>query len=81
MGGDFNLDYPPAWLRHLSRTTRALWIAACPDEPGRLFDWFVDAACRVGPNGFRSCTASAESAAAPSTRSIISPAIATAALL
>ncbi len=23
MGGVFNLDYPPAWLRHLSRTTRA----------------------------------------------------------
>ena len=23
MGGVFNLDCPPAWLRHLSRTTRA----------------------------------------------------------
>ena len=49
----------------------ALWIAACLDEPGRLFDWFVDAAGRVGPNGFRSCMASAESGTAPSTRSII----------
>ena len=75
---DFNLDYPPVWLRDLSRTTRALWIAACPDEPGRLFDWFVNAAGRVGPNGFRSCTASAESGTAPRLRSIISPAIATA---
>jgi GH15 family glucan-1,4-alpha-glucosidase len=25
-----------------------LWIAACPDEPGRLFDWFANAA---GHNG------------------------------
>ena len=49
MGGDPNLDYLYAWLRDLRLTICALWIAACPDESGRLFDWFVDAAGRAGP--------------------------------
>jgi len=49
MGGDLNFDYRYAWLRDLSLTIRSLWIAACPDEPGRLFDWFTNAAGRVGP--------------------------------
>jgi GH15 family glucan-1,4-alpha-glucosidase len=37
--GDHNWDYRFAWLRDLSLTARALWIAACPSEPNRLLDW------------------------------------------
>ena len=44
LGGDLNFDYRFAWLRDLSLTVRSLWIAACPDEPRRLFDWFANAA-------------------------------------
>ncbi len=39
LGGDLNWDYRFAWLRDLSLTLRALWVAACPDEPGRFFRW------------------------------------------
>ena len=46
MGGALNFDYRFAWLRDLSLTVRSLWIAACPDEPRRLFDWFANAAGR-----------------------------------
>ncbi len=49
MGGELNFDYRYAWLRDLSLTIRSLWIAACPDEPQRLFDWFANAAGTVGP--------------------------------
>jgi GH15 family glucan-1,4-alpha-glucosidase len=48
LGGQLNFDYRFAWLRDLSLTIRSLWVAACPDEPGRLFDWFANAA---GHNG------------------------------
>jgi hypothetical protein len=48
IGADLNFDYRFAWLRDLSLTIRSLWIAACPDEPSRLFDWFATAA---GHNG------------------------------
>jgi len=48
MGGDLNFDYRYTWLRDLSLTIRSLWIAACPDEPARLFDWFTNAAGRIG---------------------------------
>jgi GH15 family glucan-1,4-alpha-glucosidase len=48
MGGELNFDYRFAWLRDLSLTVRSLWIAACPHEPRRLFDWFATAA---GHNG------------------------------
>jgi GH15 family glucan-1,4-alpha-glucosidase len=44
LGGDLNFDYRFAWLRDLSLTVRSLWIAACPSEPSRLFDWFANAA-------------------------------------
>lgn len=47
-GGDLNFDYRFAWLRDLSLTIRSLWIAACPDEPRRLLDWFANAAGRTG---------------------------------
>jgi len=39
LGGELNWDYRFAWLRDLSLTLRALWVAACPDEPKRFFGW------------------------------------------
>ncbi|MGI8816196.1 MAG: glycoside hydrolase family 15 protein [Pseudonocardia sp.] len=48
LGGEDNFDYRFAWLRDLSLTIRALWVAACPDEPARLFDWFANAAGHIG---------------------------------
>lgn len=42
-GGDANWDYRYAWLRDLSLTTRALWIAACPSEAERYFRWVAQA--------------------------------------
>jgi len=47
MGGELNFDYRYAWLRDLSLTIRSLWLAACPDEPGRLFGWLADSAGHV----------------------------------
>lgn len=47
MGGELNFDYRYAWLRDLSLTIRSLWVAACPDEPGRLFDWLASSAGHV----------------------------------
>ncbi|CAN5551133.1 glycoside hydrolase family 15 protein [soil metagenome] len=48
LGADRNYDYRFAWLRDLSLTIRSLWIAACPSEPDRLFDWFANAAGKTG---------------------------------
>ncbi|MGI8807416.1 MAG: glycoside hydrolase family 15 protein [Acidimicrobiales bacterium] len=53
MGGELNFDYRYAWLRDLSLTARSLWIAACPDEPNRLIDWFANAAGTVGEELFQ----------------------------
>ncbi len=47
LGGQLNFDYRFAWLRDLSLTVRALWVAACPDEPARLFDWLSASAGHV----------------------------------
>ena len=47
LGGELNFDYRYAWLRDFSLTVRALWVAACPDEPARLFDWLSRSAGRV----------------------------------
>ncbi len=47
IGGELNFDYRFAWLRDLSLPIHSLWIAACPDEPSRLFDWFSTAAGRI----------------------------------
>jgi len=46
-GGELNWDYRYAWLRDLSLTMRSLWLAACPDEPGRLFAWLAGSAGHV----------------------------------
>lgn len=43
LGGDDNYDYRFVWLRDLSLTLRAQWIAACPDEPSRFFGWLTAA--------------------------------------
>ena len=48
IGAGLNFDYRFAWLRDLSLTIRALWIAACPDEAGRLFRWIADASGDLG---------------------------------
>jgi GH15 family glucan-1,4-alpha-glucosidase len=45
-GGDANWDYRFGWLRDGSFTLKALWVAACPDESQRFFDWI---AASVGP--------------------------------
>ncbi len=39
MGGEANWDYRYAWLRDISLMMSALWVAACPDEPDRFFEW------------------------------------------
>jgi GH15 family glucan-1,4-alpha-glucosidase len=39
LGGSWNWDYRYAWLRDISLTMRALWIAACPHEANRFFYW------------------------------------------
>ncbi|MBW3607383.1 MAG: glycoside hydrolase family 15 protein, partial [Actinobacteria bacterium] len=46
IGGSDNWDYRYAWLRDLSLTTQALWIAACPHEAARFLRFIADAAGR-----------------------------------
>jgi GH15 family glucan-1,4-alpha-glucosidase len=48
LGGERNYDYRYAWLRDFALTLRALWVAACPDETSRLFDWVARSVGRVG---------------------------------
>jgi len=38
-GGSDTWDYRYVWLRDLSLTLRALWIAACPHEAEQFFHW------------------------------------------
>ncbi len=42
-GGEANWDYRFAWLRDASLTLRALWVAACPTEAARYFEWMAAA--------------------------------------
>ena len=42
-GGGNNWDYRFVWMRDLSLTMRALWIAACPDEANLMLHWLVRA--------------------------------------
>jgi alpha,alpha-trehalase len=43
-GGARNWDYRYAWVRDASFTLRALWVAACPDEADKFFEFMADAA-------------------------------------
>lgn len=42
-GGARNWDYRYTWVRDASLTLDALWVAACPDEAHRFFDFIADA--------------------------------------
>jgi len=48
VGGELNWDYRYVWLRDASLTLNALWVAACPDEAARYFDWMARAAGGYG---------------------------------
>jgi len=43
-GGARNWDYRYAWVRDASFTLQALWVAACPDEAEKFFDFMTGAA-------------------------------------
>ena len=43
-GGKRNWDYRYAWVRDASFTLQALWVAACPDEADKFFDFMAGAA-------------------------------------
>jgi alpha,alpha-trehalase len=45
-GGTRNWDYRYTWVRDASMTLQALWVAACPDEAGRFFQFLAGAAAR-----------------------------------
>lgn len=47
-GGSANWDYRFGWLRDGSLTLKALWVAACPDEAHRFFDWITMSAGALG---------------------------------
>ncbi len=48
LGGSLNWDYRFVWLRDVSLTLQALWVAACPHEADRFFDWLTAAVGHVG---------------------------------
>ncbi|MEJ7653181.1 MAG: glycoside hydrolase family 15 protein [Chloroflexia bacterium] len=68
-GGSDTWDYRYVWLRDLSLTLRALWIAACPHEAEQFFHWMDDAISpRLTEGGTcRSCTVSMGNGTLPST--------------
>jgi alpha,alpha-trehalase len=43
-GGSRNWDYRFTWVRDASFTLQALWVAACPDEAHKFFDFISNAA-------------------------------------
>ncbi len=48
LGGGLNWDYRFAWLRDVSLTLQALWVAACPHEADRFFTWLAGALGQLG---------------------------------
>ncbi len=48
LGGQLNWDYRYAWLRDISLTLQALWVAACPHEADRFFNWLAGAVAQLG---------------------------------
>jgi alpha,alpha-trehalase len=51
-GGVRNWDYRYAWVRDASFTLQALWVAACPDEADRFFDFIAYSATSLLRQGF-----------------------------
>jgi len=43
-GGARNWDYRYSWIRDASFTLQALWVAACPHEANKFFDYLAGAA-------------------------------------
>jgi len=43
-GGSRNWDYRYAWVRDSSFTLQALWVAACPDEADKFFEYLASTA-------------------------------------
>ena len=50
-GGSRNWDYRYAWVRDASFTIQALWVAACPDEADKFFDFMSGAAASLVRRG------------------------------
>jgi alpha,alpha-trehalase len=51
-GGERNWDYRYTWVRDASFTLQALWVAACPDEADKFFEYLADtAASQIGRSG------------------------------
>jgi GH15 family glucan-1,4-alpha-glucosidase len=50
-GGSRNWDYRYAWVRDASFTLQALWVAACPDEADKFFDYLAGAAASQARRG------------------------------
>ncbi len=44
VGGTRNWDYRFTWVRDASLTLNALWVAACPDEAEKFFDYMAGTA-------------------------------------
>jgi len=44
IGGERNWDYRYTWIRDASLTLQALWVAACPEESARFFEFLAHAA-------------------------------------
>ncbi len=51
IGGDANWDYRYSWLRDASMMMQALWVAACPNEPERFFEWISKAGGHLDDGG------------------------------
>jgi GH15 family glucan-1,4-alpha-glucosidase len=51
VGGGRNWDYRYAWVRDASFTLQALWVAACPDEADKFFDYMSGAAASQARRG------------------------------
>src|SRR5207244_2032473 len=50
-GGSRNWDYRYAWVRDACFTIQALWVAACPDEADKFFDFMSGAAASLVSRG------------------------------
>jgi len=44
VGGERNWDYRYTWVRDASFTLDAMWVAACPDEAYKFFDYLANTA-------------------------------------